>query len=277
MRPRTKLEELCRPGAMRIEFQPIVRITDAGVQLYALEALTRGPSGSTMTNPAVLFEYARRKRQETQIDIICIAQALEAASSLPGDPLISINVHGSTLSEVPNFAGLLIESALAFAIGPRRLMLEIVEHRVPWVMDAFRKTLDELRRMGVRIAIDDLGVGSSNYHLFVDCRPDHIKIDRYIVNGCARDSYRLGVLRSIVTLGQACDAIPIAEGVERDDDLAALRGLGIDCVQGWLYAASMPAEEITRSSFFDSFRESSSRMTARNNQTTPTTTEGSIR
>jgi EAL domain-containing protein (putative c-di-GMP-specific phosphodiesterase class I) len=269
MKARTKLEELCRPGAMRIEFQPIVKVSDEGARLYAVEALTRGPKG-TMANPSVLFEYARRKMRETQIDLICIGQALAAASSLPGDPLISINVHGSTLSEVPNFAGTLIESALTFAISPRRLMLEIVEHRSPWVMDAFRRTLDDLRKMGIRIAIDDLGVGASNYHLFVDCRPDHIKIDRYIVSGCSHDSYRLGVLRSIVTLSQSCDAVPIAEGVENEEDLATLRGLGIDCVQGWLYSASMPAEEMARSRFFDSFTKTPSTTTETANPVRPT-------
>ncbi len=277
MKVRTKFEEICRPGALRIEFQPIVKVKDDGARLYALEALTRGPVGTTMANPVVLFEYARRRMQETQIDLICIAEALAAASTLPGEPLISINVHGSTLSEVANFAGILVESALAHTIGPRRLMLEVVEHRAPWVMDNFRKTLDELRGLGVRIALDDLGVGASNYHLFVDCRPDHIKIDRYIIKGCAGDPYRVGVLRSIVTLSQSCDATPIAEGVENQDDLDVLRGLGIDCVQGWLYAASMPAEELVRSHFLDSVIKPPSSTTDIDNPGSQAQLKGAIR
>jgi EAL domain-containing protein (putative c-di-GMP-specific phosphodiesterase class I) len=80
--------------------------------------------------------------------------------------------------------------------------------------------------------------------MIVDCRPDHLKIDRYIVHGCSADPYRLAVLRSIVTLAQSCAAIPIAEGVEEQRDLEAILDLGIDKVQGWLYGQSMPASAI---------------------------------
>jgi EAL domain-containing protein (putative c-di-GMP-specific phosphodiesterase class I) len=128
---------------------------------------------------------------------------------------------------------------------PERLMLEIVEHRAPWSMDILRTTLDDLRASGVRIALDDLGVAASNYRMIVDCRPDHLKIDRYIVSGCSSDPYRLAVLRSIVTLAQSCSAIPIAEGVEEQADLDVILGLGINKVQGWIYGQSKPASEIS--------------------------------
>jgi EAL domain-containing protein (putative c-di-GMP-specific phosphodiesterase class I) len=244
MRPRTMLEELYQPGAIRLEFQPIVHVGEDGASLYALEALTRGPRGTSMESPAVLFEYARRKGSETQIDLLCIAEAISAAASLPGLPLISLNVHGSTLSDVPRFAATLLEWASGHGIAPCRLMLELVEHRAAWNMTAFRAALDELRQAGVRIALDDLGVGASNYHMFIDCRPDHLKIDRYVVSNCAADPYRIAVLRSIVALSDACGAIPIAEGVETEDELLTLRHAGIHHVQGWLFARSMPAAEI---------------------------------
>ena len=109
MRARTMLEHLHQPGAIRVEFQPIVHAGEDGVSLYALEALTRGPQGTSMESPLVLFEYARRKGSETQIDMLCLAEAISAAASLPGLPMISLNVHGSTLSDVPRFAATLLE------------------------------------------------------------------------------------------------------------------------------------------------------------------------
>lgn len=249
MKARTMLDELLQPGAMRAEFQPIVTVTDARPRLYALEALTRGPRGTTMERPDVLFDYARRKGEETRIDMLCIAHILAAAVSLPAEPLISINIHGSTISSVPRFAATLIEMAAGYGIPPRRLMLEIVEHRAAWSMDRLRLALRELRAAGVRIALDDLGVGASNYHLFIDCRPDHLKIDRYVVSGCSSDPYRMAVLRSIVTLSDAAGAVPIAEGIESYDDLAAVRSLGIQHVQGWLFSPSLTPAEIAASEF----------------------------
>ncbi len=247
MKARTMLDELLQPGAMRTEFQPIVTVTKNGPRLYALEALTRGPKGTTMERPDILFEYARRKGEETRIDMICVAHTLAAAVDLPGRPLISINIHGSTISSVPRFAGVLIEMARGHGISSERLMLEIVEHRAAWSMEALHSTLRELRAAGVRIALDDLGVGASNYHMFIDCRPDHLKIDRYVVSGCSGDPYRMAVLRSIVALSDAAGALPIAEGIENYDDLAAVRSLGIHHVQGWLFSPSLTPEETAAS------------------------------
>ena len=243
---KSSLDQLKEPGAIRVEFQPILTVDASGTNLYAYEALARGPRNTSMERPDVLFEYARRKSVEAQIDLICIAEVLTAATVLPGAPSISINVHGSTLTNVANFTERLIHLAGSHGISPERLMLEIVEHRAPWSMDILRATLDELRASGVRIALDDLGVAASNYRMIVDCRPDHLKIDRYIVSGCSNDPYRQAVLRSIVTLAQSCNAIPIAEGVEEQCDLDAILDLGIDKVQGWIYGPSLPASDIAK-------------------------------
>ncbi len=243
------LDELRQPGAVRIEFQPIIALRDGEAKLYALEALTRGPRGTSLERADVLFEYARRKGEEARVDLICVAEILAAASTLPGEPSISINIHGSTLSDAPQFAERFLFAAESFGIDPQRLMLEIVEHRAPWTMERFRATLRSLRRAGVRIAVDDLGVGASNFRMIVDCRPDHLKVDRYIVHGCAKDRYRYAVLKSIVTLADACGAAPIAEGVEDKDDLALITDLGINLLQGWLFAKSMLPAELAQSSY----------------------------
>jgi EAL domain-containing protein (putative c-di-GMP-specific phosphodiesterase class I) len=239
------LDQLRAPGAIRVEFQPIVSVDSTGISLYAYEALARGPRNTSMERPDILFEYARRKSVEAEIDLICIAEVLASAATLPGQPTISINLHGSTLTNVERFSETFIALAGSHGIAPERLMLEIVEHRAPWSMDILRTTLDDLRASGVRIALDDLGVAASNYRMIVDCRPDHLKIDRYIVSGCSSDPYRLAVLKSIVTLAQSCSAIPIAEGVEEQADLDVILGLGINKVQGWIYGSSKPASEIS--------------------------------
>jgi EAL domain-containing protein (putative c-di-GMP-specific phosphodiesterase class I) len=247
--PRTMLEQLLQPGALRVELQPIVTMTARGPVLFALEALTRGPRGTNMERPDVLFEYARRKGEETRIDMLCIAHALASIAGLPARPLLSINIHGSTISSVPRFASTLLETADGFGIAPRQLMLEILEHRFAWAMDSLRTTLGELREAGVRIALDDLGNGASNYHMFIDCRPDYVKIDRYVVAGCSHDPFRMAVLRSIVALCDASGAAPIAEGIENCDDLSAVRSVGIHCVQGWLFSPSLTPSEAAVSEF----------------------------
>jgi EAL domain-containing protein (putative c-di-GMP-specific phosphodiesterase class I) len=248
----TLIDTLKRPGAIRIEFQPMVCIRSGRPRLYALEALARGPRGSNVERPDVLFEYARRKGEESQIDSICIAEALASAATLPGRPRISINVHGSTLGNVPHFAEHFLDAAESYEIAPERLMLEIVEHRAPWTMESFQATLAILRDAGVRIAVDDLGVGASNFRMLVDCRPDHVKIDRYIADGCSRDPVRAAVIASIVSLADAIGAKPIVEGIEHEDDLEVVRDLGITIVQGFLFAPAMPASELAQTAYLES-------------------------
>jgi len=238
------LNRLRQPGAIRVEFQPIFRVHADSLEVYAYEALSRGPRGTSMERPAVMFDYARRKGAEATIDLLCIAEALVAATTLPGQPLISLNVHGATLASVEDFTLRVLGTADAVGITPDRLMLEVVEHRTPWIVDAFRTTLDELRDAGVHIAVDDLGIGASNFQMVVDCHPDHLKIDRYVVHGCSRDPWRRAVLQSVVALARECNALLIGEGVEEVADLEVLLDAGIDVVQGWLYAASKPALEL---------------------------------
>jgi EAL domain-containing protein (putative c-di-GMP-specific phosphodiesterase class I) len=248
----TLIDTLKRPGAIRIEFQPMLCIRSGTPRLYALEALARGPRGSSVERPDVLFEYARRKGEECQVDSICIAEALASGATLPGKPRISINVHGSTLGNIPHFAEHFLDAAESFDIAPERLMLEIVEHRAPWTMDSFHSTLGTLRDAGVRIAVDDLGVGASNFRMIVDCRPDVLKVDRYIVDGCSRDAVRSAVIASIVSLADAIGASPIAEGIEHEDDLETVAQLGIGVVQGFLFAPAMPASELAQTAYLES-------------------------
>jgi EAL domain-containing protein (putative c-di-GMP-specific phosphodiesterase class I) len=247
----TLIDTLKRPGAIRVDFQPMLCVRNTPPRLYALEALARGPRGSSVEKPDVLFEYARRKGEESQVDSICIAEALASASTLPGKPRISMNVHGSTLGNVPHFAEHFLDAAESYGIAPERLMLEIVEHRAPWTMDSFQSTLGTLRDAGVRIAVDDLGVGASNFRMIVDCRPDHLKVDRYIADGCSRDPIRAAVIASIVSLADAIGARPIVEGIEHEDDLDVVTSLGVGIVQGFLFAPAMPASELAKTGYLE--------------------------
>lgn len=227
----------------------MLTIANGEPKLYALEALARGPVGSSIERPDILFEYARRKGEESQLDCLCIAQAIKLTAQLPGAPPVSINVHGSTLSKCDGFVERFLGAADAYGIAPERLMLEIVEHRAPWVMESFQSTLGALRDAGVRIAVDDLGVGASNFRMIVDCRPDHLKVDRYIVNGCTTDPMRAAVIASIVSLADSIGASPIAEGIEEESDLEVVRSLGVPIVQGWLFAPAMPVDVLAQSAY----------------------------
>ncbi len=228
------LETLFTPRSLSIVFQRIFDITSDLPATWGIEALTRGAPGTHFERAGVLFDYVRLKHQESRVDRLCMAEALACASALDHLCVLSLNVHASTLERDDDLALFLEDAAARCGIDPVRIVVEIVE-QVPY-FDSKRllRTLASLRAIGVRIAVDDLGFGNCNYRMILDARPEFLKVDRYFVDGCAKDFHRQAVLRSSRGLADDFGSVVIAEGVEQADDLSMLRTLGITVAQGFL-------------------------------------------
>jgi EAL domain-containing protein (putative c-di-GMP-specific phosphodiesterase class I) len=243
----TLLDRILGPDGIRVLFQPIFDRRHDGWHMYGLEALTRGPLGTNAARADVLFEYVRRKREEARVDRACVAAVLDAARALPQVPTLSINVHASTLGRDRDFPAFLSNCAEANGIVPSRLVIEVVEHAPSWDGPAFLKALQAVRDMGMRIALDDIGLGQSNYRMILECRPDVFKIDRYLVKGAATDFHRRATLQSIADLARSFGGLTVAEGVEDRADLEAIQSAGIHLVQGFLLSGPMTAEDLCAS------------------------------
>jgi EAL domain-containing protein (putative c-di-GMP-specific phosphodiesterase class I) len=242
----TLLDHILEPGRLSAVFQPILEVGPYGTSVHAFECLTRGPAGTNLESPDVLFEYARRKHAEPSVDHACVQTALRAARQLPSTARLSVNVHASTLSRDHEFSVFLGDTAEVCGISLDRLIVEVVEHVSPWDRPSFLNTIEGLRAIGVAIALDDIGLGQSNYQMILDTRPDYFKIDGYFVRGCRSDFYRQAVLESVAGLAARFGARVVAESVEEESDLAMVTRLGIDLVQGWLFGRAASAEEQTR-------------------------------
>jgi EAL domain-containing protein (putative c-di-GMP-specific phosphodiesterase class I) len=128
-----------------------------------------------------------------------------------------------------------------------RLTIEIVEHTHYEDGPAFAQALQCIRSLGPRIALDDVGLGHSNYRRMLDADADFLKIDRYLVHGSGNDPHRRAVVESIAQLARRLGAQAIAEGVETADDLHSLKDSGIDLAQGYLLGRPMTADELRTS------------------------------
>jgi EAL domain-containing protein (putative c-di-GMP-specific phosphodiesterase class I) len=225
------------PRGISTAFQPIYEFHGQHRQhrsVFALEALTRGPKGTNVERSDVLFEYVRRKRGEEAVDRLAMASALREARDLPAVPGLCLNVHALTLEREPRLAQWLAGLAAEAGIPCERIVVEIVEHAPPWSGRPFLECLDRLRELGMRVALDDVGLGQSNFRMILDCRPDLLKIDRHFVQGAHADPRRRAVLGSIADLAGRMGARAVAEGIEDERDMDAVLGLGIDLLQGYL-------------------------------------------
>jgi EAL domain-containing protein (putative c-di-GMP-specific phosphodiesterase class I) len=234
------LDQILEPGGLSVHFQPILELRDGGRRVYGLECLIRGPKGTNLESADVLFDYVRRKREESLVDRACVKAAFESARVAPGRQRLSINVHASTLGRDHEFLVFLGDVADVNAVSLSDVTVEIVEHAPPWDGRSFLGALEGLRRIGVRIGLDDVGLGQSNYRMILDCRPDYFKVDRYFALGCAKDPYRQAVLESIHELARRFGGRVVAEGVETQEDLGAINAIGIDLVQGFLFSPPLP-------------------------------------
>jgi EAL domain-containing protein (putative c-di-GMP-specific phosphodiesterase class I) len=248
---RTHLDALLDPGALSVVFQPIFEVGVGAPQLFALECLIRGPRETNLERPHVLFEYVRRKRAEAAVDRACVETALATAAQLPVCPRLSVNVHASTLGRDLGFPAFILERAAAEGIPHRGLIVEVVEHSPPLDVPSFRKALAFLREAGVLLALDDVGLGHSNYKMILDVRPDIYKLDRYLVSGAWNDPYRQVILDSLARMVRRLEARAVAEGVETPRELVAVEAAGIDLIQGFLYSKPLARPELLKAGYLE--------------------------
>jgi EAL domain-containing protein (putative c-di-GMP-specific phosphodiesterase class I) len=247
----TLLDAILAPGGLRMSLQPIFDVSGAAQRVSAVECLARGPAGTNLERANVLFEYVRRKKEETAVDRACVLAGLSVASSLPSSIDIDLNVHASTLGRDPGFVSFLESAAESLGISPARVVVEIVEHFPYWDSVAFFDSLSAIRAAGMRVALDDVGAGNSNFSMMIDVEPDFLKIDRYLIRGCDSHAYRRVVLESVHHLASRTGARLVAEGVETVEELETLTSIGIELIQGYLLSPNRTRDELMSSGILE--------------------------
>ena len=232
------------PDQLSVRFQPIFRIGDRENQIHSVEALIRGPRGTHFESAQVLFDYVRRKREERAVDYSCLAAICAEAVHLPPDLRINVNVHAATLGQGPGFVESFRRRVKKHSLSLDRFTVEIVEHAPTCDIPELSHTIAGLRNAGVRIALDDVGLGHSNYRMMLDCHPEYFKLDAYFVHGLRDDSKRRAVVESVVAFGRALQSSVVAEGAESTEDIAMLADMGVEFVQCNILCPAVTLEEL---------------------------------
>lgn len=237
-------ELLRRPGNLGIVLQPIVDLRPRGRLLYGVECLSRGPGGTPLEDARALFELVRMRDAELRVDRLCIEEALRTAALLPQVPRFSVNLHARTLAEDPGFLQFFAEALARHGITPRILTIDLIAPRQfsPPLLDA----LQQLRALGVLLAVDEVGLGYTDYDGLFKARPEFVKVDRAFIRRAPGDNLRDLMLDSVVRLARGMDAQTVAEGVETLEELDAATAHGIQLVQGHFFGEPMGAAGLAR-------------------------------
>ena len=229
MTARRVIEYLCEPGVVESVVQPVVRPADQLIVGY--EALARMPI-EPVRGPDFWLAMAAEVGLRSRLEIACLSAAV-AMGPTPEDRLLFVNLSPSLLAD-PDALRLLDRL-------PDRLVIELTEQEAVDDYCGLRRDLAPWLARGVRIAIDDTGAGYSSLRHVIELTPDFLKLDRELVRDLDHDRNRRALVSAVAAFASEVGTSVIAEGVETETELDALREAEVDLVQGYLLARPGPA------------------------------------
>lgn len=226
-------------------YQPQISLSDNKV--IGMEALLRWPDGQGgYISPAVFIPLAEYSGLIVEIGDWVIRQACQQIRYLAEqglEPLrIAVNVSMPQFRS-PHFVKSVIEAVQASQIDPQLLELEITESVVMDEPKIVIEALNQLKTYGIKVAIDDFGIGFSSLSYLQQLPLDRIKVDRAFVRDFAKPNGSV-IAETIVSLGKRLGLSTIAEGIETPEQAAAVKAMGCDEVQGFMYAKPMPTPDL---------------------------------
>lgn len=217
--------DLIAAGGPRMVYQAAVPIDGAGRGF--LEALSRFDDGRP---PDVWFREASAAGLGVELEVAAARGGLQALG--PGVD-VSVNLSAATIA-----SGALPE--LLDGLPLSQVVVEVSEHEAVRDYVELGAALEPHRRAGLRLAVDDAGAGYASLRHVVRLAPDIIKLDMSLVSGIDTDPARRELAGALTSFAHRTGAVVVAEGVERRSEHEALREVGVDLGQGYLYALPAP-------------------------------------
>ncbi len=224
------LRDVLRDRALRVVFQPVVRLADAAVVGY--EALARFDVASFPT-PAHAFAAADNLGLGVALELLAIERAFESLPGMPPGTTLAVNLSAEALLD-PRVQ----ETVLAHAGSD--ICVEVTEHTQVQDYPALNQVTARLRAANVQIVVDDAGAGFASLQHILQLRPDIIKLDISLTRDIDADPVRTALARSLVSFAGEVGARLVAEGIETEAEHDKLRAIGVDLGQGYYLAKPGP-------------------------------------
>lgn len=204
--------------------QPIVNLSTGEVVGY--ESLIRGKPSSSWTSPAQLFEEARNRGLEAELEMQCRTLGLEwGHRHLNSEQMLFLNINGD-YAHVPINTDKL-------QLGPTRIALEISESQNILENADYLQQIHRWREEGYLLVLDDYGVGYAGLGLLLTVQPHIAKIDRLLIAGVEHDQMRQSMITHFRELALDQGVSLVAEGIETEAELRTIQKLGIPFGQGF--------------------------------------------
>jgi diguanylate cyclase (GGDEF)-like protein/PAS domain S-box-containing protein len=244
---RRKLELALRnamdAGEFTLAYQPVVAAQSG--EITSCEALLRWHNPELGTIPPGKFiPIAEETGMLGRIGEWVLRRACREASNWPEDVGVAVNVSPRQLRD-PGFIVTLVSALTQAGLEPSRLELEVTESVFLELTGTTQKVLQQIQSLGVNLAMDDFGTGYSSLGYLRRADFDTLKIDQSFVQAIsAQDPESTAIIRAVVALAGSLGMKTVAEGVATPEQLAIVRALGCDKIQGYIFSRPISAERV---------------------------------
>ena len=229
-----RITEVLNNHEVKTVFQPVFHVDQQKVIGY--ECLSRFTSTPYRT-PDVWFQQAESVGLGEELEIMAIEAAIDKMSAFSNNTSFSLNISPEY---VINGA---VERALTQHILDKKIVLEVTEHAQITDYRAFRNAVESLRNQGVRLAIDDVGAGYSNFQHILELGADIIKLDISLIRNIDTDTSRKALTAALIAYAKETACEVLAEGVETQEEFHELVRLGVKKIQGYFISQPLELEQ----------------------------------
>ncbi len=211
-----------------VAYQPIISWPDQ--RLFGYEGLVRS-ADADLSTPGKLFDAAERLGRVQELGQRVRDSIASFAALAPPDAVLCVNLHALDLT-----ADHLYEPDAPLSRIASRVVLEVTERAALHRVDQLPGRIKQLRELGYRIAVDDLGASHAGLSSFRQLGPDIVKLDVSLIRDVDSSSAKASLIRSMITLcTQDLGMRVVCEGVETEGERDALQDVGADLMQGYLF------------------------------------------
>jgi len=218
-----------------VHYQPIIDVRDNKV--VCLEAMMRWEHPELgNVPPGVFIPIAEEANLIGAMGDWVLKTACDHAAQWPGNVRVAVNVSPAQFGNL-GFPAVVAQALASSGLAPERLELEVTESIFLADDDVTDQMFKSLKILGVRLALDDFGTGYSALGYLQKADFNKIKIDRGFIRGVTEPGSRnVAIIKSIVSLAEGLGMDTTAEGIEAHDELEMMKRLGVQTIQGFIYA-----------------------------------------
>lgn len=219
---------------LEVYYQPIYDIKKE--KILGAEALTRWISPNGIISPTKFIPLAKKNGDIIRIDEFVLKEACNFCKRMVSlgeeDFKISVNISYAALKQI-DFLDRIMSIVNETNVNPTYIKIEITEDEIIDNIDFTVDILNELRKLGFNIALDDFGVGYSSFNYIKTLPLDTLKIDRSLLISIENDKKTFSIIETLIKLSHTLDLEVVCEGVEIKNQLELLKKINCDKIQGY--------------------------------------------